>query len=81
MRENRNYRTITFLTYVLEKIKKKNSKKIQKIKNLPLWHHFKAKQVGKGLEREKIKVIITFRSYPTRTKKLQKNSKKIQKIK
>ena len=66
---------------MLEKIKKKKSQKIQKIKNTPLWHHFKAKLVGKGLEREKIKVIITFRSYPTRKKKLQKNSKKIQKNK
>ena len=34
------------------------------------------KQVGKGLEREKIKTIILFRSYPTRNRKLQKNSKK-----
>ena len=33
-RENRNYRTVTFLTDVLEKIK-----------NLPLWHNFKTKYV------------------------------------
>ena len=65
---------------MLEKIKKKNSKKVQKIKNIPLWHHFKAKYVGKGLEKEKVKVIIIFRSFPTRTKKLQKTSKNIQKI-
>ena len=32
MRENRNYRTITFLTYVLEKIKKKIAKKFKKLK-------------------------------------------------
>ena len=37
-------------------------------------------QVGKGRERERIKVIIHFRSYPTRNRKLQKNSRKIKKI-
>ena len=30
----------------------KNSKKKQKIKKIPLWHHFKPKEVGKGSERE-----------------------------
>ena len=33
-------------------------------------------QVGKGREREKIKIIVPFRSLPTRNRKLQKNSKK-----
>ena len=36
---------------------------------------------GKEREREKIKVIGLFRSYPSRYRKFQKNSKKIQKIK
>ena len=31
-RENRNYRTVTFLTDVLEKIKKKIAKKFKKLK-------------------------------------------------
>ena len=35
----------------------------------------------KGREREKIKNIVPFRSYPMHNRKLQKNSKKIQKIK
>ena len=48
---------------------------------MPLWLHFKQKQVGKGRERVKIKIIITFRSYPTRNSKFQQNSNKIQKIK
>ena len=43
--------------------------------------HFKPKQVGKGRERENIKFIVTFRSNPTRNRKFQKNSNKIQKIK
>ena len=41
---------------------------------------FQEKKVGKCGEREKIKIIVLFRSYPTRKNKLQKNSKKIQKI-
>ena len=41
----------------------------------------KPKLVGKGCEREKIKIVVPFRSYPTRNRKFQKNSKKIQKIK
>ena len=71
-RENKNYRSLTFLPNQLEKIPKKLKKKIQKIQ---LWHHFKPKQVGKGCEREKIKIIVVFRSNPTRNRKLQKNSK------
>ena len=37
-------------------------------------------QVGKGREREKIKIIVSFRFYPTGQRKFQKNSKKIQQI-
>ena len=33
---------------VIENSKKKNSKKIQKIKTIPLLPHFKPKQVGRG---------------------------------
>ena len=42
---------------------------------------FKPKQVKKGRECVKIKVIILFRSYQTRNTKFQKNSKKIKKVK
>ena len=41
---------------------------------------FKQKLVGKGQEREKIKIIVSFRSYPMRNRKFQTNSKNIQKI-
>ena len=41
---------------------------------------FQAKFVGKGREREKIQIIVSFRSYPMRNRKFQTNSKKIQKI-
>ena len=42
---------------------------------------FQNKQDGKRLEREKIKIIGPFRSYTTRNRKFQKNSKKIPKVK
>ena len=42
---------------------------------------FQEKEVGKGCERVKIRIIFPFRSYPTRNKKFQNNSKKIQKTK
>ena len=45
---------------------------------MALWHPFRAKQVEKGREREKIKIIVPFRFYSTRNKKFQKNSKNIQ---
>ena len=47
---------------------------------MALWHPFKPKQVGKGRERENIKIIVPLRSYPKRNRKLQRNSKKIKKI-
>ena len=43
--------------------------------------HFKPKQVGKGWESKKIKVIVSFRSRPTRNRKFQLSSQKIKKIK
>ena len=58
----------------------KKFKKIQKIKKIPLRLPLKTKQGGKGEEREKIKIIVPFRSNHIRNTKFQKNSKKIQKI-
>ena len=55
-------------------------KKAKKFKKIPLWHHFKPKYFGTGQEREKIKIIVSFRSYRTRYRKFQKKkSKKIKK--
>ena len=42
---------------------------------------FQVKTVGKGRERENIKIIVPFRSNPTRNIKFKKNSKKIQRFK
>ena len=58
----------------------RNCKKIQKIQKIQLWHLFKQKLVGKGQERERVQISISFRSNPMRNRKFQTNSKKIQKI-
>ena len=42
---------------------------------------FEAKIGWIRLRKKKINIIVLFRSYPTRYRKFQKNSKKIQKIK
>ena len=44
---------------------------------MPLWLQFKPKKDEKGREREKIKIIVPFRSYPMDYRKFQENSKKI----
>ena len=48
---------------------------------MPLWLLLKPKQGGKGRGREKIKIIVPFRTNSMRNRKFQKNRKKIQKIK
>ena len=62
-----------------------NSKKIaKKLKKVKKYHYaFISSQesVGKGGERDKTKIIVTFRSYPTRNIKFQKNCNKIKQIK
>ena len=68
---------VLFRSYPTRKNKlQKNSKKIQKNQKIPLWLHFKPKQVGKGRERENRKITVPFRSYLTRNRKLQKKIKK-----
>ena len=46
---------------------------------MSVWRHLKPEYVGKGKEKKKINVVVLFRSYPTRYRKFQRNSKKIQK--
>ena len=48
---------------------------------MPLWLHVKPKQVGKGCEREKLKIILPFHSYPRGDRKFQKKGKKFKKFK
>ena len=59
-----------------------NGKKIQKIIKKQLWLLSKQKLVGNDQERDKNTNyrFVSFRSYPMRNRKFQKNSKKIQKI-
>ena len=59
--ENKNCLSVPFLPDGKHKIPKIEKKKIKKI---PLWLYFKPKQDGKGREREKIKIIVPFRTNP-----------------
>ena len=59
----------------------KNNEKIQKIKKYCCGFISSQNTLQKGCEREKIKIILPFHSYPKRNRKFQKNSKKIQKVK
>ena len=69
--ENKNCLSVPFLPNGKYKIPKIEKKKI------PLWLYFKRKQDGKGREREKIKIIVPFRSVPTQC--VIENSKTIAK--
>ena len=55
-KENKNYRSISFLN---------DAQKRKKFKNTIICLLSKPKQVGKGGEREKIKIIVPLRSFPT----------------
>ena len=46
---------------------------------MPVWLHLKPEWVGKGRERKKVNIAVLFRSNPTRNRKFQENSIKIQK--
>ena len=46
---------------------------------MQVWLHLKPEQDGEGRERKKINIVVPFRSYSTRNRKFQKNSKNIQK--
>ena len=72
-KENKNYISLTFLPDWLEKIQKKKQKNSKNYK-IRLWRQFKPKQDEKGREREKIKIIVPFRSFPNR--RVRENSKK-----
>ena len=79
-RENKNYRSAPFLLDMKQKIPKKY-KKIKKVQKYHYGFISSQKQGGKGGARDKMKIIVAFRSFPTRNSKFQKNSNKIQKLK
>ena len=59
---------------------KKIRKKFKKLKNT-IMNSFQAKIGWKRTRNIEIKILVPFRSYPTRNTKFQKNSQKIQNIK
>ena len=58
-----------------------NSKKITKKLKNTIVASFQAKIGWKSMRKIEIKILVSFRSYPTRNIKFQKNSQKIQHIK
>ena len=58
-----------------------NSKKITKKLINTIINSFQAKLGWKSMRKIEIKIFVSFRSYPTRNTKFQKNSQKIQHIK
>ena len=77
--ENKNYRHVPCQPTRNGKFQK-NRKKLKKTKRIPLWLHFKPKHVEKGRERRKTKIIVPFRSYPTRNRNSKNIEKKFQKF-
>ena len=74
-RENKNYRSDQFLPDSKQNIPKKQQKNSKNCKTL-LRLLFKPKQLGKGQEIEKIKIIVPINFYATRNRNFQRNSKK-----
>ena len=70
MRKRENKKQKSSLRFVSTQRVIENSKniakKLKKLKNTVMYILFKPKQVGKRQEREKIKIIVPFRSFPTR---------------
>ena len=58
----------------------KNAKKLKNLKNT-IMASFQTKIVWKRPRKREKKIIVSFRTYLSRYRKFQKNSKKIQKIK
>ena len=64
---------------MIENSKKREAKRLIKLKNT-ITASFQAKQVGKGRERVKIKIIVLIIFYPSRNKEFKKkNVKKLKK--
>ena len=70
-RENKNFHSDQFLPDPKQKIPKKQQKNSKNLKTL-LQLLLKPKQVGKGQEREKRKIIIPINSNPTRNREFEK---------
>ena len=66
-RENKNYRSISFLSDPYQKIQKKQPKKFKKLK-MPVWHYLKPEQDGNCRERKTINIVVPFRYHPTRNR-------------
>ena len=78
-RENKNYRSVSFLPDGQEKIPKKQQKKLRKLKKT-ITDSYQAKIGGKMLRKRENKNYHSVSFIPDGEENFQKNSKKIQKI-
>ena len=62
-RENNNYRSVPFVPDAKQKIPKKQQKN-SKSEKIPLWPHFKPKQVGKRMRKRENKNYHYFSFLP-----------------
>ena len=74
-RENKNDHSDPVLHDAQWKIPKKQQKSKKNLKKIPLWLLLIPKQVGKGRERAKIKIIVPICCYPTLNRKFHKSRK------
>ena len=79
-RENKNLSFRFVPTRFVIENSKKIRKKFKKLKNT-IMYSFQAKRGWKNMRKIETKIFVSFRSYPTRNTKFQKNSQKIQHIK
>ena len=79
-RENKKLSFSFFPTQFVIENSEKITKKFKKLKNT-IMNSFQAKIGWKRMRKIEIKIFVSFRSYPTRNTKFQKNSQKIQHIK
>ena len=70
-REYKNYCSVSFQPDAKYKIQKKNSKKIQRFKKYHYGFLSSQNSLEKA-EKENIKIIVPFRSNPTRNRKFKK---------
>ena len=77
-RENKNYRSVSFLPRCVIENSKKITKKLKKLINTII-NSFQDKLGWEMMRKREIKIIVPFRFHPMRNRKFQKNSKKIKK--
>ena len=75
-RENKNFRFVPFLSGAEQKMPKKKSKKIKKIRKYHYGIISSQNSLENAKKERKIKIIVSFRSHPAQNRKCQKKKQK-----